>query len=191
MPSETPVLDNFNRANGAVGSNWTTVSGASTPTIISNQVASPSLRARAYWNLSTFTSPLEIYVTVNVFERNVELYYCMTNPGTDATMSGYFLEGFTGVGAMLLYRVDPGTVITNLGGFLGDPVPGDTFRVRLVNGVHTLYKNDVEQTQINESTYTAGYFRLDIGDTLARCDDFGGGPLSEMTHVLMPPRIYG
>jgi hypothetical protein len=190
MPAETPILDNFNRADGAVGSNWTTTSGLSALTIVSNTVTSASGHADAYWNPSIFNSPLEIYASIPVWNHEFDLSYCLTNPGALATRNGYTLSAFVGQGSLNLYRVDAG-VNTDIGGFLGDPVNGDIFRVRLVNGVHTLYKNDVEMAQINDSTYTTGYFALHIGNAVDRFDDFGGGPLFEMTHVLMPPRIYG
>jgi hypothetical protein len=173
----TPILDNFNRADGPVGSNWTTVTGLSTPTIVSNQVASPSSFAAAYWNPTTFASPLEIHATIPVWSHQFDLGYCLTNPGTPATTSGYVFTGFGGQGAMLLLRYDNG-VSTNLGGFIGDPVSGDRFGIRLVGGVHTLFKNGNAMVSIADSTYTSGNFSLTIGNTTDRFDDYGGGPFT-------------
>jgi hypothetical protein len=54
------VSDNFNRANGDLGDNWTTVAGTYDPEIISNQVqVSPATNGHlhsAYWTANTFSS---------------------------------------------------------------------------------------------------------------------------------------
>jgi hypothetical protein len=174
MPAEAPTLDNFNRADGPVGPNWTTTSGFSTPTIVSGTVTSPSGHADAYWNPTTFSSPLEIYVSISVWNHELDLGYCTANPGALATRSGYALSVVGGSGAAILYRIDAG-VLTDIGGFLYEPFSGDQLRVRLVNGVHTMHLNDIAMAAPFDSAYTTGFFTLHIGSTLDRWDDFGGG----------------
>ena len=48
--------DNFYRANGGLGSSWTTVSGTAAPQIVSDilRVGTPSAVNSAYWSASTF-----------------------------------------------------------------------------------------------------------------------------------------
>src|SRR5260370_17585831 len=50
--------DNFNRADGALGGNWTTVPGTAAPKIVSNtlRVGTASAVNSAYWSASTFSS---------------------------------------------------------------------------------------------------------------------------------------
>ena len=54
--SATTVSDNFDRADGALGSNWTTVPGTAAPEIVSNtlRVGTASALNSAYWSASTF-----------------------------------------------------------------------------------------------------------------------------------------
>lgn len=62
----TPVLDAFNRADGALGANWTSpvVTAEATPTISANVVIGPaSVRGSAYWNVATYLDS-EAYWTV-------------------------------------------------------------------------------------------------------------------------------
>ena len=52
------VSDNFERADGGLGSNWTTVSGTGAPQIVSNtlRVRTAGALSSAYWSASTFGS---------------------------------------------------------------------------------------------------------------------------------------
>lgn len=47
------VSDNFNRANGGLGANWTTITGLSAPTISGNTIA--AALSGAYWSANTFS----------------------------------------------------------------------------------------------------------------------------------------
>ncbi len=51
------VSDNFNRANGGLGSNWTTVAGTTAPKIANNTLQPGTAGAlnSAYWSASTFS----------------------------------------------------------------------------------------------------------------------------------------
>jgi len=64
----TPVLDDFNRSNGAIGSNWSTPAVGSSdvaPTINTNVViAGTSVYGSAYWNVETFGPDCEVYMTI-------------------------------------------------------------------------------------------------------------------------------
>ena len=62
----TPVLDNFNRANGAIGSNWTGQNDSSF-TVFSNQLAinSSGLDSFAAWSPASFGADQEAYVTLS------------------------------------------------------------------------------------------------------------------------------
>ena len=52
------ISDNFNRANGGLGSNWTTVTGTAAPQIVNNtaQPGSAGTLNSAYWSANTFGS---------------------------------------------------------------------------------------------------------------------------------------
>ncbi len=69
----TPVLDNFNRPNGAVGPNWSLIrpSGFAALKISANAAVdnSPSQYAWDYWNAASYGPDCEAYVTVKTFGR--------------------------------------------------------------------------------------------------------------------------
>jgi hypothetical protein len=56
----TSASDNFDRSNGGLGTNWTTMTAELSPIIYSNAAggASDSANAAAYWNATTFTTDM-------------------------------------------------------------------------------------------------------------------------------------
>ncbi|MCL4294078.1 MAG: PKD domain-containing protein [Anaerolineae bacterium] len=58
----TPVLDSFNRSNGAMGSNWS--GGTSGYSIVSNRLDVGSGDNNIYWNVTSFGADQEVYVTL-------------------------------------------------------------------------------------------------------------------------------
>jgi hypothetical protein len=50
--SSFSISDNFNRSDGGLGANWITLTGASAPSISSDQVSTPSGIGEAYYNSS-------------------------------------------------------------------------------------------------------------------------------------------
>ena len=68
------MLDNFNRANGSVGANWTVLKfGSFAAMNISAGVAvnaSSSLYAWNYWNVASFGPDVEAYATVASYSGN-------------------------------------------------------------------------------------------------------------------------
>lgn len=64
----TPILDDFNRSDGAIGSNWTSPALQSAdvaPTILTNvAIGGASAYGSAYWNPETFGPDSEVYMTI-------------------------------------------------------------------------------------------------------------------------------
>jgi hypothetical protein len=62
----TPVLDNFNRANGALGANWTSPFNFGVAAqIVSNAYSSPNGSGDAAWAATVFAAgPVEAYATI-------------------------------------------------------------------------------------------------------------------------------
>ena len=56
VASAATVSDDFNRADGGLGPNWTTVAGAAAPQVVSNnlRVGTSGTLNSAYWSAATF-----------------------------------------------------------------------------------------------------------------------------------------
>jgi hypothetical protein len=95
QPANTLASDNFNRADGGLGANWTTVPGFDAPTIASGSVIDPSVQgtdAEAFYNAVSF--PANQWAQVNTLKA--------LNATSRAV--GVLLRQDTG-GAVTCYRV--------------------------------------------------------------------------------------
>jgi hypothetical protein len=95
QPANTLASDNFNRANGGLGANWTTVTGTDAPTITSASLRDPATGgtdAEAFYNAVSF--PADQWAQVNTLKA-----ITATSRGV-----GVLLRNDTG-GARTHYRV--------------------------------------------------------------------------------------
>jgi hypothetical protein len=77
------VLDDFNRANGGLGTNWTDIvaAGWATPAISSNKVSTNGTDAAAYWDTTAFSGACqEVFCS---FEHAINLGVRLKQPATD------------------------------------------------------------------------------------------------------------
>src|SRR5215831_9177895 len=103
--SATTVSDNFNRADGGLGSNWTTVAGTSAPKIVSNtlRAGTPGALNSAYWSASTFGA--DQFAQASLPGSSGTQY----GPGIAVRLSstkGYFLWYGNSPGTVSLWRMD-------------------------------------------------------------------------------------
>jgi hypothetical protein len=95
QPANTLASDNFNRADGGLGANWTTVTGFDAPTIVSGSVQDPSAQgtdAEAFYNAVSF--PADQWAQVNALKAIT----------ATSRVTGVLLRQDTG-GAPTCYRV--------------------------------------------------------------------------------------
>lgn len=104
------ATDNFNRADGGLGANWSSATGSAGYTIISNQAASSSAQVEeaVFWNAETFAADQYSEVT---FATGSNSSYMGPAVRCNSTSGG------------------------NYYGFYGDP--NTRYLVRVVNGVWT------------------------------------------------------
>lgn len=169
----TLFTDNFNRADGTTGANWTT--GATQWNISSNQAAPNSTNSADYWNGGTLAADCwaQLTAVTNVASAN----YLGLSPLLDpATFNGYYLGWDTG--GATFWRLDAGSPTTiGTGGFT-QPSNGTVVRLERRGGTWSIYYDDVLQTTRSESTYTSGSRAWILGQgTSARADDFSAGNL--------------
>lgn len=188
----TPILDNFNRADGPMGSDWAIYPSDYWLKIDSNQVVSgrgPGLGGEMYYT-HAFGPDAEVYITCVSIDDG---YTSFINLGDDP------LTGNLGVGYQVNYtRNDAGDDTIELydgyafalGGtaLLGSAIvnysPGDAIGLRAVGAsVKAYYKpaggawGEVISANVSAMAYTRGNGMAVIDLTLGVLDDFGGGPL--------------
>ncbi len=183
----TPVLDNFNRANGSVGSNWTNMHAGSFSTMnIANNVAvnpgSASQYAWNYWNPATYGPDVEAYATVANYSGNDTLRIGARVSANSSTYSGYFVS-ITATGVWSIIRITNATVTTLASG-VTDPISsGDQIGIRIVGSVITALHRTAANGWVavltydtaNDSTRYTAAGSLSFEFRTSTIDDFGGG----------------
>jgi len=178
----TPVIDNFNRANGALGAPWQVdVAGLS---VSSNALTQTSGYGFPIWSGSTFGPDQEAYITIKTITGAVA-------PERDLVLKAQTLSDNTAHIEVRyddqLKQVDVGTYDAVNGWLVqGTPIPatflaGDRFGARAYsNGLVEVYQN---ATKIGSRTLVTwpfidqgGYIGLTLDmSNRGTLDDFGGG----------------
>lgn len=211
----TGVLDNFNRANGGLGSNWSTLTDASIYRILSNQTQVIGSSANV-WNFSstaTYGANQEAYftfrqVSTNVAEQGVVLKLVGSNTNSTITSSraSWIEVAFNSTNNTVQVRTKASntSVIRTQATFPATFAAGDRLGARArSDGSVRVYKNGVLIGNVNVTT-TANPWPLSlaqgggrigvwfVGPTAinpAAFDDFGGGTISN-ANVPYLPNIY-
>ena len=188
-PYNSPVLDDFNRADGAPGANWgQAASTYSVPNIVSNQLdwfQFPS----AYWAASTFAANQEVFakgVDTGAGLPEVGFLLRFANPNT-GTESGYEVEAISeGLGWAEAFRWDAGAR-TSLG-YSNFIVPtGDVYlAASIIGSTITLYSGTDGITWTSRQTWTdttynrtgyIGLYAVNNNTLTSALDNFGGGTI--------------
>jgi hypothetical protein len=189
----TPVLDDFNRANGAIGGNWS--GNPPKYSISSNQllVTSSNSNSDIYWSNQAFGADQEVYVTFANVKTTATEQDLILKSQSNTTWGNGMIEVVYEAPAN---RVQVWTWEWPQGWVQhGADIPvtfvnGDTFGARaLANGSVEVYKNGtlLGTRDVTSWSYYAqgGYVGLwFIGANGARLDDFGGGTISTGTQSL-------
>ena len=202
-PPTTPVLDNFNRANGSVGSNWTNMHAGSFSTMnIANNVAvnpgSASQYAWNYWNPATYGPDVEAYATVANYSGNDTLRIGARVSANSSTYSGYFVS-ITATGVWSIIRITNATVTTLASG-VTDPISsGDQIGIRIVGSVITALHRTAANGWVavltydtaNDSTRYTAAGSLSFEFRTSTIDDFGGGLVAQAPANTQLPQVTG
>jgi hypothetical protein len=153
----TSVSDNFSRANGALGSNWTTVAGTTSPRIVSNRltVGTASTLNSAYWSASTFGS--DQFAQATLPNSSATRY----GPGIAVRLSssrGYFLWYGSAANTVSLWRMDSSTSWTQLGqsAVLTVTPSTDVWRITAVGSTIAGYQNGNQVVLATDASVTSG-----------------------------------
>jgi hypothetical protein len=189
------VLDNFNRANGGLGANWTAglYSGTTAPTIISNTagISAGALFHEVHWNAASYTES-EVYATIATPPATGQYVYVWARGQSLGTTGadGYqlLIERSAGTDAWTLSRVID-EVETALATRSQEVSAGDAFGLvvlgtgatvtlqiwyRANGGSWTQLGADVSDTS-GSRIIAAGRIGFGFNANTTRVDDFGGG----------------
>jgi len=183
----TSVLDNFNRADGSVGSNW---SGAtSSYSISTNQllVGSVTYGSEIYWNPASYGADQEAYFTfaqVNSAATAQGLVLkAQSNTGWgNGLLSVYYVPSS---GVVQVWTYTPSQNWAQRGSSISATFAnGDQLGARAkANGDVEIYKNGSLLGTVNVTAWplynSGGYIGMGfVSASGARVDDFGGGTIS-------------
>lgn len=191
---QTGILDNFNRANGALGANWSGSSSKENYRIVSNQV---DVRegGPVYWKPNSFGTNQEAFVKVTTVDSQAKEQNLLLkvqgkrgNWQKGAIQVAYDAKANGGAGAVRIRTFRPGT--SNWLAYPDIPVTfqnGDQFGARALasgdvqivkNGtlVGTVSLNAADQAFFNSKGGRIGLWFVKAGN--AFFDDFGGGSVS-------------
>ncbi len=174
--------DNFNRANGAIGSNWTLQQNGLN--VSSNQIIGSTAAASntAFWNATPFAPGQFAQVTITALNGTTDF------PGVTVLASGtggsstYYdcVENST---TIFIQRV-VSAVTTNLTNTASTGAVGDVLRLEVTpSGALTCYKNGVSTLTQTDTTITSGAPGLLVSGNVATMDNWSGGNLHPLAHL--------
>ncbi len=174
---QTPAfVDDFNRANGALGANWSVLNGASL-TVVSNEAASPDANtnhmktvavvssSNMYAQATMKTSGASLGVGARFPSSASETGYVWRYNGTDCTLFVVSAGSFSSIGSAY-------TATLSVGAVLRIEVEGTAIR-GYVDGV-------LRASATNSTVTSGGNGSLRIGGTAGRLDDYSIGLLTSV-----------
>jgi hypothetical protein len=150
------VSDNFNRVNGGLGSNWTTVSGTNAPKIVNNtaQPGSSGTLNSAYWSANTFGS--NQYAAAS-FPNSSGTNYGPAIAVRLSNSKGYILWYGNSASTVSIWRMDSSTSWTQLATSAQLTIAAaDVWRFQAVGSTLTGYQNGKQVITTTDTHYTTG-----------------------------------
>lgn len=194
----TSVLDDFNRADGDPGSNWSPeiLNNYLRLTIASNQLTDNSTAFESnYWNASQFGPDCEVYCDIVAMPTNsFSLVARMQNPDNDASVVWYELS-IDPTNSYLLKCSSGYASRAQLGANLGVAFSaGDKAGLEVSGSTITAYRYtggswSAIDSRTDSDVSGAGYVGIILwNDSTTTIDNFGGGSTSAAPEVVRTVR---
>lgn len=167
--------DDFNRADGSIGSNYQIASGStSLMTISSNTISTPSGRQLNCVSTGSIVFPPDqeaelSYVALNNFD-----YFAAAVRVNPTNGTAYSLRILPEVNVVQLITV-VGTSFNIITGITQRTSVGDIWTIRAVGNLISAYYNGLRLMSVTDSTYTSGQpgmFYVPDNVRATRCDNF-------------------
>lgn len=193
FPTISTVLDDFNRANGALGANWGTLAGlgASAPSVDTNTWVAGDGYEGSYWSAATHGADCECYVTASD-SAGAGLFFGvllrLVDPGSAGTADAYGFHYAPDNGGEVYIVIYEDGVETEIGAreawtTLTD---GDAIGAEAISDALKLYTREggtwTERVSRTNSVISGagnmGLHTFDPGGIDLRLDDFSGGTIA-------------
>lgn len=196
-----PATDNFNRANGGLGANWTTVSTMAAPLISGNLVQTNlvSQDSAAFWNADTFPNDQrsQVIATKAITDTGKSVFAAVRVAAATKDFYAAGARGPLGASATLEIRKFISGTSTVLSTATKTINAGDLIMCEVIGNTLNAYVNGVLQGTVASGgqllTGSAGIFIfVDTGaDTDAQLDDWQGGgiPTADAAVASLSPTI--
>lgn len=174
------ITDDFNRSNGALGTNWTSLSAgqyaSATTTINTNKVVSTSSgnRAASIYTGASINSDQYAQATLGT----AAALYIGVFTRMDANGNGYLAQ-CTNLTVCSIAKVTSGTAATIGATITVSSWTGQTLKLTSSGSTHTLYLDGSEVGSRTDSSYSSGYAGILISANSATygIDNFEAGNL--------------
>ena len=183
--SATTASDNFDRADGVLGSNWTTVSGTGAPKIVSNtlRVRTAGALSSAYWSASTFSS--DQFAQASLPNSSGTQY----GPGIAVRLSGskgYFLWYGNSSNTVSLWRMDSSSSETQLkqSASLTVSPSSDVWKIQAVGSTISGYQNGKLVVQATDTNIKSGSPGVWLYYSSNQIDNWSGGDVTTSTYPI-------
>lgn len=202
--NEYPLLDDFNRADGAPGANWTTGFGGSATTIVSNALKSSVADGSwsgGFWNPLAMTKDIEAWITLGAAVSGAQFAGLRWRARDSATnlvdptgsWSGYQLNFWdpTAATKIDIRTWDGASSPVIWSDTVNTAAAGDTFVVKHVGSLIELWRTrsgtDLLLTRFNDPKYErSGRIGIEISDSAFSVDEFGGGEIKRYFQSFTP-----
>lgn len=184
------ATDNFNRADGALGANWSEAATAYTdnqPVIASNEAKSGgegSYDNASYWSADSFANNQYSKATISVL------------PSSGTSLMGVIVRASASDFCFCQYKRDSGSNKSRLYWFNAGAytaiafqntttfASGDTIELEVEGTTYTMFKNGVSiLSGANGSAPATGSAGITLYDLDERLDDWEGGDLIDAVHT--------
>lgn len=173
------ATDNFNRANGGLGANWTQSPSLGALAITSNQVTGPSSTAgAAWWNADAFNDDQYSQITLSDLVDDAPEVIVRHQASESDFYSAQVQVGNQQV-AYRRWNDGTPTQIGTSGGGSAPWVDGDTVRLEVTGTSLQAFRNGAAiGSPVTDSTYTSGAPGFYVLDNQDKVDDWIGGPIA-------------
>jgi hypothetical protein len=193
-PATGTIFDNFNRADGPLGSNWLTsldLAGPA-PVVSSNQCRGSDTLCPAYWNpaVNSFSNDQHAqatYVTATSFDHaGVVVRH-------DTSGHSNFYLFFANGSNLSIYKCTAGSYLQIGTGTNSGFANGDVLRLEVVGSTLTAKVNGTTFITVTDSSFTSGQPGILANHSTEFMDDWSAGPsiITAGTQTLTPNLVAG